>query len=59
MLSVFSVILEHRNYGRNSSDTPTVNVFVLHVQSAPRHFKAITEHAFRRAQMLNYTRRQK
>ena len=71
MLPVFSVILEYRMDGRNSSDRPTVRpVFVLHVHSAlspfqskPKHvhlysvepyqLQLITEHAFRRAQMLN------
>ena len=68
MLPVFSVILEYRMDGRNSSDRPTV--FVLHVHSAlspfqskPKHvhlysvepyqLQLITEHAFRRTQMLN------
>ena len=69
MLPVFSVILEYRMDGRNSSDRPTVRpqslccMCILHF----RHFKPntdtfifelyqlqlITEHAFRRAQMLN------
>ena len=69
MLPVFSVILEYRMDGRNSSDRPTVRsqslycVCILH----SRHFKAnpntfifepyqlqlMTEHKFRRAQMLN------
>ena len=69
MLPVFSVIVEYRMDGRNSSDRSTVRpqslycVCILH----SRHFKAnpntfifepyqlqlITEHPFRRAQMLN------
>ena len=71
MLSVFSVILEYRKDGRNSSDRPTVRpqslycMCILHspFQSKPKHVHLysvqpyqlwrITEHAFRRAQMLD------
>ena len=69
MLPVFSVILEYRKDGRNSSARPAVRpqflccMCILH----SRHFKAnpntfifkpyqlqlITEHAFRRTKMLN------
>ena len=67
MLPIFSVILECRMDGRNSSDRQRLGqslycMCILH----SRHFKAnpntfilpdqlelITEHAFRRAQMLN------
>ena len=67
MLPVFSVILEYRMDGRNSSDRPTTRPQPLYCMCSlhSRHFKAnpntfifiqlqlITEHAFRRAQMLN------
>ena len=69
MQPVFSVILEYRMDGSNSSDRPTVRSQSLHCMCIlhSRHFKAnpntfifepcqlqlITEHAFRRAQMLN------
>ena len=58
MLPVFSVILEYRTNGRNSSDRRTVrhsrhfkansNTFILE----PYQLQLITEHAFRRAQIL-------
>ena len=69
MLPVFSVILEYRMNGRNSSDRPTVRLQSLYHMCIlySRHFKVnpntfifepyqlqlITEHAFRTAQMLN------
>ena len=69
MLPVFSIILEYRMDGRNSSDRSTVRPQSLYCMCIlhSRHFKAnpntfiiepyqlqfITEHAFRREQMLN------
>ena len=77
MLPVFSVILEYRKDGRNSSDRPTVgpqprlgHSLCTDIHSAlslfqsklkhvhlysfePYQLQLITEHAYRRAQMLN------
>ena len=45
MLDVFSVILEHRMDGRNSSARPTVaTVFILHVHSALLPFQSKPKH---------------
>ena len=47
MLPVFSVILEYRKDGRNSSDRPTVrpqSLQILHVQSALSTFQSKPKH---------------
>ena len=44
MLPVFSVILEYHMDGKNSSDRPTVIVFVLHVHSALSPFQSKPKH---------------